>query len=348
MYLSFETFRETPPEAWDDDVAELGGTVFHSSHWAELQRRVQGTRPVFIYARGERGRPVGAALGLYRQSRHPMLGRLLRGFELPSYPVARDGDSTVAGHLIEESERIARHLGCARIRVNSNFSGSSNPLLMSRGYETADRVEFEVDLSLDSEALWKAVKKDQRDRIRKLTQAGVNYAWTAGTDAIDALGTVRETALDRRAVRNQGFSLPSDPDYYEKLYETLIAPGAARLLLASQRGAVIAAILYATFARKAYSVFSGSDEEGYKLGAQSGLFWYAVTTFKEEGFLVLNRGGVPAAAAEEHDPLHGIYRFKQRLGTTPVRCVSGERVLSPIRDRIARLRELVRRPAIRS
>ena len=341
MSLRFETFRETPPEGWDDFVADLDGTVFHSSHWAELQRQVQATRPVFICAKDERGRPAGAALGLYRQSRYPVLGRLLRGFELPSHPVAGAPEPHVCEALVMESERIARQLGCARIRINSNFSGGSELLQNFPDYVTTDRFEFEVDLSTDSEVLWKAIKKDQRDRIRKLTQADVEYEWTAGADATDALGAVRETALERRAERNQEFTLPSDSGYYGKLYKALIAPGAARLLLAKQGGAVIAAILYATFARKAYSIFSGSNEAGYKLSAQSGLFWFAVTTFKEEGFRVLNRGGVPGTAAEEQDPLHGIYRFKQRLGTKPVPCRSGEKVLSPIRDRIARLRRAV-------
>jgi lipid II:glycine glycyltransferase (peptidoglycan interpeptide bridge formation enzyme) len=126
------------------------------------------------------------------------------------------------------------------------------------------------------------------------------------------------------------------------LHRTLVQPGAARLLLARQGGEVIAGILYSTFARKAYSVFSGSTEAGYKLGAQTGLFWFAVTTFKQEGFRVLNRGGVPAEAEQEGHDLHGIYRFKHRLGTTPMHCASGDKVLSAFKDKLARVRELVR------
>jgi lipid II:glycine glycyltransferase (peptidoglycan interpeptide bridge formation enzyme) len=118
------------------------------------------------------------------------------------------------------------------------------------------------------------------------------------------------------------------------------------LLIARQEGDVVAAILYATFAHKAYSIFSGSTEVGYKLSAQTGLFWFAVTTFKQEGYRVLNRGGVPAEAEQEGHELHGIYRFKHRLGTTPVRTVSGEKVLSPLKDKLARMRELIRPLAV--
>lgn len=344
MTLTFETSEASPPQDWDAAVEALDGTVFHSSHWAELQRQVQGCRPVFVLGRdGDAGGAAGVALALFRQSRRPLASWILRSLELPAYPVAKGGDPALVAALLDETERFARRLGCARILVGSNFSGASTLSLPSRGYATTDRTEFEVDLQADADALWQAVRKDQRDRIRKLGQAGVEFAWTAGTDAIEALAAVRESALERRLEREQGFELPSDAEYYRRLHAALLAPGAARLLMAKQGGAVIAAILYATFARKAYSVFSGSTEAGYKLGAQTGLYWYAVTTFKDEGYRVLNRGGVPAAAADESHPLHGIYRFKHRLGTTPVLCRSGEKVLSPFKDGVARLRGAVAR-----
>jgi len=341
--VAFESRLDDPPAGWDDAVEALDGTVFHSSHWANLQHQVQGCRPVFILARDETGSVVGVSLGLFRQSRRPLVSWFLRSLELPTYPVAKRADPTLVEALVDETERFARQLGCASISVGSNFAGASKLSLASRGYSTVERTEFEVDLTADAETLRQAIKKDQRDRIRKLTQAGVEFEWTAGADAMDALSAVREGALERRVEREQGFSLPSDREYYGRLHKALLAPGAARLLLARQGGAVIAAILYATFARKAYSVFSGSTDAGYKLGAQTGLYWYAVTTFKGEGYRVLNRGGVPAAASDESHPLHGIYRFKHRLGTTPVLCRSGDKVLSRFKDRVARLRGIVAR-----
>lgn len=342
MAFRVETFVGTPPPGWDAAVEAIGGTVFQCGAWAGFQRAVQGSEPVFIRADDGAGAPVGAALGSFRKSRHPLLGIFLRWMETASYPVAIGGDPDLLKRLIEETERAARRLGCARLTIGSNFSGGAQVSLAEQGYSTAERAEFMVDLSAEEDALWNAIKKDQRDRIRRLTRDGVEYETATSLEGLKALGTVRQTALERRLERDQGFSLPSDDGYYALLHRMLVEPGAARLLLAKQQGEVVAAILYATFAGKAYSIFSGSTDAGYKLSAQTGLFWHAVTTFKREGFRVLDRGGVPAAAADEAHELHGIYRFKHRLGTTPVRCVSGEKVLSPIRDRIARLRDMAR------
>jgi lipid II:glycine glycyltransferase (peptidoglycan interpeptide bridge formation enzyme) len=125
------------------------------------------------------------------------------------------------------------------------------------------------------------------------------------------------------------------------MFEYMVKPGVARLFVARHEQEVVAAILFATLNKKAYSVFSGSTDFGYKAGAQSGLFWCAVETFKDEGFILLNRGGVPAAAESKEHVLHGIYRFKHRLGTTPLLCRSGEKVLRPVRDSLNKLKERV-------
>jgi hypothetical protein len=344
MGLSVTVDLGAAPPGWDAAIEALDGTVFHSSHWAEFQRGVQGSQPVFIQARTESGQLVGAALTLYRRSRYPVLGQFLRSMEMPAYPAAAGADPGTAGFVLSATERVAREQGCARLSVGSNFSGATGLALAPLGYATRHRLEFIADLTRESDILWKAIRKDQRERIRRLERDGVGYEATSNVEGVEDLRAVRQTALERRLERDQGFDLPSDGEYYRLLHRTLVDPGAGRLLLARQGGTVIAAILYATFARKAYSVFSGSTDAGYKLGAQTGLFWYAVTTFQREGYRVLNRGGVPAEAAEEGHALHGIFRFKHRLGTTPVPCVSGEKVLSAFKDRLAKLRDLVRPP----
>lgn len=334
------------PAGWDAVVVAVDGTVFHSAAWAGFQREVQGLEPVFIQATDGHNNPTGVALALFRRSRRPVIGRLLRSMEMPAYPAAAGAEPAVAGALLSEVERVARQQGCARLSVHSNFSGGSALALAPLGYATKNRVEFLVDLTSDGDTLWKAIKKDQRERIRRLERDGVQYEATSALEGMERLHAVRQTALERRLERDQGFDLPPDLEYYKLLHRTLVQPGAARLLLARQGGEVVAGILYSTFARRAYSVFSGSTEAGYKLSAQTGLFWFAVTTFKQEGYRLLNRGGVPAEAEQEGHELHGIYRFKHRLGTTPVHCASGDKVLSPFKVRVSQLRELLRPSAI--
>ena len=159
---------------------------------------------------------------------------------------------------------------------------------------------------------------------------------------IQDLRYAREATQEKRRRKGQGYQLPDDDSFYKGLYERLVKQGAGHLFVAKRDGAAVAVLFFATFNGQAYSVFSGSTDLGYRLGAQSGLFWAAVEMFKSLGFHELNRGGVSASAANESDPLHGIYRFKKSLGATPLMRRSGKKVLSPLREHLWKLKDRLR------
>jgi lipid II:glycine glycyltransferase (peptidoglycan interpeptide bridge formation enzyme) len=222
---------------------------------------------------------------------------------------------------------------------------SDSPFVpLEHSYTETQRLEFSLDLSHDTESLWRGIRKDQRERIRHLEREGVVVEMDATQEGVKELKAVREATQAKRDRQGLGYELSIDEAFYECLFEHLVQRGAARLFVAKHAGQVIAALFFATFNRRAYSVFSGSTDLGYRVGAQSGLFWTAVETFKAERFRELNRGGVPVSAARASDPLHGIYLFKLRLGTTPSVCHSGEKVLRPVRDRLVQLCKRVKKP----
>jgi hypothetical protein len=222
------------------------------------------------------------------------------------------------------------------------MSGDSAFAPNDRDYLETGRLEFHLDLTRDLESLWSGIGKDQRDKIKKLPRSGVSIIEGRTLGDLQGLALVREATHSKRAARDQGYDLDANPKLYEQLFEKLVSNGMGRLFLAKRDDAVIGALFFSSFNARAYSVFSGSTAEGYRLGAQGGVFWSAVQAFKSEGFTLMNRGGVPASAVEEGDPQHGIFGFKKRLGTTVVSCRSGEKVLIPMLDQLGQLRERLR------
>jgi GNAT superfamily N-acetyltransferase len=344
--LTVETFAGSPPLGWDDTVCRLGGSIFHSSIWGDYQRATTGAQAVYVLARDSDGNERSGALALLRQSRHPVASLIFRDIELYAHPFARGSGAGMVTALLAEIEAVARRFGCRRLRLSSMMSGDSELLPGPQGYAETQRFEFVVDLTRSTDELWQGVRKDQRERIRRLDREGVTVEIGSTRCDIDGLRAVRESTQEKRVGRGQEYDLPADREFYDKLFDHLIARGGARLLLAQRNGETLAALFFLTFNGRACSMFSGSTALGYRLGAQSKLFWGAVEMFKKDGYGELNRGGVPASAADESDPQHGIYQFKLRLGTTPRLCRSGEKILSPMRDRLARLRDSLR--ALRS
>lgn len=340
MHVFVEISMTTQPNDWDHFVCALGGNIFHSSIWAEYLRDRGMGEPVYLMARSSDGRYLGGALGLFRKSQRPLFSMILREFELTSHPFGFQDARDVLADFLDHCEGIASDMRCSSLILGSNMSGDSSFIPNQFGYEEFLRLEFHVDLQRDRDELWSAVAKDQRDRVRTLSRKGIYVEEGEDRKALTGLQMVRENTQTKRAQRGQGYKL-AEQDLYDSLYDRLLAKGAARLFVARHEGAVIAALFFSTFNRQAYSVFSGSTDYGYKTGAQSGLFWRAVETFKGEDYWRLNRGGVPASASRESDPLHGIYRFKKRLGTVPVVCRSGEKVVNRLAYAIKEARKLL-------
>jgi hypothetical protein len=284
-------------------------------------------------------------VAFFHRSRHTLASWLIRGLALPSHPFLARRDPDLAAAFLGGCEAWARRLGCARLTLNSFMSGDSPLLPSTHGHVESLRMELVADLRADADTLWRNLRKDQRERVRRLGREGVVVGQGTTLEDFQDLFTVRDATRRKRWERGQALDVQDSPVFYEGLYRHLAERGAGRLFVARRQGEVVAALFFTTFNRAAYSVFSGSTDEGYRSGAQTGLYWAAVETLKAEGFVELNRGGVPASAQDEADPLHGIYQFKLRLGTTPVLCRSGSKVLSPVREGLARLGRRLHRVA---
>lgn len=345
MPIELTIHQGEAPDWWDTALSELGGNLFHSAGWSRYQQRLRGGVPLFVAAR-DQNRLIGMALLHYKRSSVPVLAQISGHGELFAHPIV--AETRYMDSFLEAIESKIKSLGCVRVTLNSNMSANSSFAPVAHGYETAERLEFLADLSRDEDALWNAIAKDQRARIRKLERDGIVLEQSGDREDLYGLRVARESAQQRRTERGQGYELPKSDAFYERIHTDLVMPGIANLFVARGEQDIVAAILFGAFNGRAYSIFSGSTKEGYKMGAQSGLYWTAVKYFRERGFLELNRGGLPASAELEDDALHGIYRFKKRLGTEPVRCVSGTKVLSPMREGINEFRKKIQAFATRA
>lgn len=342
MIQTLETWVDNPPEIWDEIICQLGGTIFQSRLWAEYVKKTQNVQPIFFLGRDADGNKRGVALALYSQSPWPIASLIFRTARLTAHPVICDPQAGEVEAFMGLIEDYARSLGCGRLILESFMSGNSTFSPTTHAYAESSRFEFHLDLTRDPDELWKGIGKDQRDKIKRLTRDGFSIEEGKTQNDLHGLGMVREATQAKRSARGQGYDSSADTNFYEDLFDYLVSRGAGRLFLAKEGSEVIAGLFFSTFNGRAYSVFSGATDRGYRLGAQSGIFWAAVETFRREGFTLLNRGGVPAAAEQEGHPQHGIYVFKKRLGTTPRLCSSGEKILSPTREWLVRLRDRLR------
>ncbi len=345
MPQEMKVWQGSPPQGWDEWLGEVDGNIFQSSIWSIYQQAIEPCAPVYLMYCQTSGDRVAGATAFLKQSRIPFLSRITKELVLPTHPFVfcNNCDTQACVEFFRECERVAEQMGCCRLVLDSFYAGRSSLLPLDSGFQETMRWEFVVDLGQDTDQIWSQIGKDHREKIRKFQKNGFEVIVGETDKDLKLLKLLRESTQGKRAEKGQEYDVPSDDQYYERLYNRLVKPGFAKLFLAVRDEEPVAGILFLTFQKKAYSMFSGSTPTGYKFSAQSGLFWEAVKNFKQNHFQELNRGGVSYGAENPEHPLHGIYQFKKRLGTTPLLCRSGVKVISPLHyylgDKVRELRQ---------
>ncbi len=247
------------------------------------------------------------------------------------------GDDQIDRLLIQCLQRIARRYRAAFLRFEPNLLESDpaanrlHSLLQVTGGRVAEplqpRSSIHVDLSPEPERLFAAFSKGHRADVRRAERNGV--AVRVGNSAADLESFY---AIMRATSARAQFAIHSQ-EYYRRAWE--LGGETARLLLARQAGADVAAFLvFGAFAEGQY-MYSGATAEGLKSSASHLLQWHAIRWVRERGGKRYDLWGVPevvsrlAAAGEaerpsleaelQADPLHGVYRFKKGWGGSVVR-----------------------------
>ena len=251
----FEVWKGSPPPHWDDLVCRFNGTVFQSSLWAEYQSNTQNASPVFLLTKNKTGEEGIGTVALFRKSEVPIVSQCVRELVLLTHPFMNIENGQATQKFIEQCEELGKEWGCSRLTIESFYSGKSPFVPLDYGYKESRRVEFYLDLGRERTSLWEGIKKDQRERIRRLEREGVVYMAGTNLEDLKGLKLVREATQGKRAQKGQNYSLSSDEKVYEHLDRYVMQRGLGRVFLAKKENEVLAAIFYATFNGKAYSVF---------------------------------------------------------------------------------------------
>ena len=351
---------------WDArTVDDPGGHVYQSRAWAE-HRRASGWRPRFLVAHDG-----GRALALTR--RWP----LVRGGSayLPRGPVAMgagadalgarlvtfgdalgaDGiDVVAADPEVPESERAFR------VAVEAGGFHAIEEIQPSR-----HRVSLPLGLGVDETAVFEAVAKSTRQRIRGAERDGVAIVRHDSRGAADAPGVgfippveAPETALDRfyelliETGERRHFSF-GPRAAFTGWWSAALAAGHLVYLEARSGDAVgepLGGLILYRHGGRLSTVHSGDHAATRQThpGALHLLRWRAIELAIREGCTEMDLGGVDVAGArgepQEGDPLYGLYRHKVSFGGRWLQLTGAhERVYDPRGYRAGRLASRVAR-----
>lgn len=321
--VKLQVSQQIDAAKWDKTICALGGTIFHSSVWADyIGAFLPNSDALYLELLSTQGELLGMALGFKSSHRRRVLMPFAGSLFLDSTPVVRDGDDKLFGEFIGFLEDYARTSGYAELAIGSYASKNGSIEFAARRFELNKRFEFEFSLSVPEEELWRKIRDTRRQKIRKGLKMGVHVHDLPPERGVFELRRLMAESA-RRIIRRGGPDISSRPTHCEEdpLY-VLLRSDFGHVMGASVDGEVVSAALCTFFNGVVYYSLSGHSQKGLEVQAPSLLVWEAIKKYKSKGAIAFNLGGCKSDAISRNSPEHGLYNFKRAFGAELLECAS--------------------------
>lgn len=174
-------------------------------------------------------------------------------------------------------------------------------ILASSGFKALRRyVTFKIDLTEGESELWRNLKKDARNPVRRAIKAGI----TIRNVKVDQVKQYYDLYLN--AQKRHG-SPPHSYNFFMNVYDSFKPKGLLQMLFAIYDGEPIGGIMVFCFDGKTYDWSAVTDPKYRNLSPNNFLLWHIIKWGKEKNFRVLDIGRTRPEA-------RGMYHFKRGWG----------------------------------
>jgi len=346
--MKIQVDEQVDRRQWDELVCRLGGTIFHSSAWAEYIVAAQpNAAPVYVRFLSDPGDVVGAALAFKIASPNRLLAPLSRRLWTESAPAMGQGD----GESQKEAARLlrdyARAKGFVSVGIGCYASDSAGADLGDLGFRCERFWEFVLDLQVSEDQLWAGMDYKRRKNIKKAGRLQVTIRDATNEEGIRELRRLQGHSSQRIAARG-GPDITYKGNLSRDPVTTLLASPIGRIVCAEVDGQTVSASLFTFFNGLVYHTLSGHSLAALESQAPTFLLWEMIRRFKAEGVQRFNFGGCSAEAETDGHPEHGVYVYKLGFGGRKVDCRSFDSVLRPMAARCMAWLRALRKGRMRS
>jgi hypothetical protein len=312
---------------WDAKICFAGGTIFHSSIWADYT--VAGNAncvPQYFTLLSDDGEFLGAALGFQDSSPHKLLKRFTRSLWFDAMPLVRSNDEENIYEFFRLIENQARRTSCVHLLMGSYASRDASSDLEKLGFKLIRRLEFEVGLDRSEEDLWRMLRDTRRKKIKKALRMGVIIEDLPIEIGIPELRRLQVESA-QRILKRGGPDVSTSLQYGEDPIKVLVESGYGRIVGARVAGEVVSTFLFNNFNNLVYPIIGWHHQTALETQAPTLLLWENIKRYRNEGAKKFNLGGCKSNAVDEGSPEHGVYMYKKDFGGECLQRSSGEKIL---------------------
>ncbi|MEX2143761.1 MAG: peptidoglycan bridge formation glycyltransferase FemA/FemB family protein [Anaerolineales bacterium] len=334
------------PESWNTIISQLPNAhLLQTKEWGQAKQPF-GWQAYYKTWQGEDGQLVAAAQILQRSLRIPGTSKSLCICYVPKGPLLRDwSDEALRARVLGDLVAFARELGAFFIKVDPDLAlGTGVPgeatevddflgktiqtELQTSGWRFSNeqvqmRNTMFIDLSKTQEQLLADMKQKTRYNLRLAERKGVKVRRGSAQDFDQLYAMYAETSV------RDGFVIRSE-EYYRAVWNSFLDAGILIPLVAEVEGQPVAGLMLFIFGSQSWYLYGMSRNMARDWMPNYLLQWEAIKASQAAGCQTYDLWGAPDEFSE-HDPMWGVYRFKQGLGAFPVRHIGAwDQPLQPL------------------
>jgi hypothetical protein len=314
--IKFILLNEISDKEWDEFVETYpDSTVFHLSCWHHvLNSSFPGRVLRFQIVKG--GKTCGHWCGFLREK----FGIKIFGAPLPGtgtdymYPLFLEKVSIDS--VLDAFNSWAKARGIAHVELGGECFPKS--ILLSKGYTLRHMKTYRVDLSVGESKLWKSLKPQMRNKIRKAERNGIVVSNDTSPDFASYYFDMLKAVFKR-----QGLVPTYGLDRIEKVIQLLSASGNVSTFTAWRDSEALATLLLLHDKRNTYFWGGASYSSAYPYGANDVIHWEAFKYSIKRGIVCYDTcggsgykkkfGGYPVELPAGHNSINHIFSIVRNI-----------------------------------
>ena len=338
---------ESDLQKWEECLRDFSATPFFAPAWLECFRN-ENRIPIYLRFVSN-GKTVGLAAGLRNEPSMACMKKLFRILFFYSGPAVIGADAELAKRCLEKLIGYAADNKYTHIKLESWDCPCALDVDTLPVTPTI-RKEYILDMRASLTELIRKIKKNRRTDVRAAERNGLTFHEVGSPEILNDLLNLQKETKSIRLSKNYGDYASLYISYLNKetLY-TLFKNGIARAFCVKRKEEILSVSLEAVYHKRAYGLFAGTNQLGYKLKSNALLNFKIIEKLKSEGIEFYNFGGVPSDASAQ-----GLSFFKASFGARDQVCVGGRtcHLRSPLINHLAaiyhkfpetRLKKMLRR-----
>jgi len=293
------------PSQWSSFVYNHpNGNVFQTPEMNEVYKKTKNYEPISFAVIDDNDEILGILLAVIQKEHSGFLGKFSTRSIIMGGPLIKDNNTEVLDFILTEyNKRIKGKAIYTQFRNQWQWNETEKEIFKKHGFEYESHLDIFVDLNKSEDELWKNLKSQARNKIRKAEKMGVDFKEIKSEDEISECYQILEEVYHQAKLPIPDFSL------FKNANKALSDKEMIRFFVAVKDEKIIGTRIVFTFNNLLYDWYAGSKRNYYKYNPNDFLPWKIIEWGIENGYKTFDFGG----AGKPNVP-YGVRDHKMKFG----------------------------------